>query len=231
MFTLSAKAMGIGDWVAKVHERTHRHRYSVIVPLVLVITLLAGWSALRGRYAQELFDALPNDPALGRYRALLNASGEGSRIVVGFRSANGTPMDDLTASADGFVEAMIARSELVESVFFRPDLAIAEQVVAEIYARLPLYADSALLQQFTTLDSAAVDRTVAAIRASLDQPGAELQLDGSLRDPFALCAPLIARLQSRGTKGMSLIDGRLFTADSTMAIVMPAYVTPALPSC
>jgi len=211
----------MGELVAWVYDHTKRGRWLWIVALVAVLGVSL-WSASRARFSQDLFDALPHERALDQYRALLDAAGSTGRMVVGFRAEGSTDIDSLSVSAERFVEAIRTDlPDLVDSVFFQPDPAIFQSAISDVLKNLPLYADSALLQQVASMDSLALQKVVADLRNELTRPGAELDAERMALDPLGLAAPVLARtMASAELAGVQLINGGLFSQDSSMAIVV-----------
>ena len=118
MFTRAARRAALmGHLIAWIYERTRRARW--VWPLLLAMPVgLALWSVSRARYGQDLFDALPREPELERYGALLRSTGQG-RGIAGF-SGEGVSLDSLSASADRFTEAVLRdRVDLVSGAFTR----------------------------------------------------------------------------------------------------------------
>ena len=221
-FTTDAALLrGMGELVAWIYDRTKRVRWLWVVALFAVVgvSLL---SASRARFSQDLFDALPHERALDGYRALLDAAGSSGRMVVGFRAEGTTDIDSLTVSAQRFVEVIRTDlPDLVDSVFFEPDPAGFQLAVSDVLKNLPLYADSARLQQVAGMDSLALQKVVADLRNELTRPGAELDAERMAMDPLGLAAPVLARtMASAELAGVQLINGGLFSQDSSMAIVV-----------
>lgn len=220
MFTRAARRAALmGHLIAWIYERTRRARW--VWPLLLAMPVgLALWSVSRARYGQDLFDALPREPELERYGALLRSTGQG-RVIAGF-SGEGVSLDSLSASADRFTEAVLRdRVDLVSGAFTRPDPAVFEQAAAAINARLPLYADPQVLGRVARMDSLAVDSSIGAVRDRLASFSGELDLESTLADPFGLAAPLMDRVMASGRMaGVTLLNGQLFTPDSSTAIVV-----------
>ncbi|MBX2973658.1 MAG: 1-acyl-sn-glycerol-3-phosphate acyltransferase [Flavobacteriales bacterium] len=208
----------MGRIIAGIYERTRGRRWLWALAAI-VVAALAVWSASRARFGTDLFDALPDDPAMQHYRALLEAGGAQGHIAVGFTGAGG--MDSTAASADRFVEAIRAHAGLVDSAFCRPDLAWADALMAGVDDRLPLLADAGRLAWLAGADSLRIDSAVAAVRTAIAAPGGEFGVERLLADPFGLAAPLRERMLATGTGGgPSVIDGVLFSADSTMAVAL-----------
>ncbi|MFZ1331361.1 MAG: hypothetical protein WAR83_04205, partial [Flavobacteriales bacterium] len=217
----------MGELVARVYDRTRRLRWIWVI-LVLAVIGSSLWSASRARFSEDLFDALPNERTLDNYRALLNASGSTGRIVVGFSGNDTVSMDSLSAHADRFVHLLkTGNGDLVDSVFFRPDPSSFQKAITEIRKNLPLYSDNDVLANVTQWDSVAFMNAFADLRNDLARPGAEMDADRIVLDPFGLSDPLIDHLLRSATiGGMAVIDGQLFSADSTMAVVvvMPSAI-------
>lgn len=211
----------MGELVAWIYDHTKRRRWLWVAALIAVVSVSL-WSASRARFSQDLFDTLPHEQALDRYRALLDAAGSTGRMVVGFRSEGPTDIDSLSASAERFVAAVKSDlPDLVDSVFFQPDPAVFQSAVSDVLENLPLYADSARLQQVAGLDSLALHKLVAGLRIDLTKPGAELDAERMTLDPLGLAVPVLARtMASAELAGVQLINGGLFSQDSSMAIVV-----------
>jgi len=211
----------MGELVAWIYDHTKRWRWLWVAAVVAVVGLSL-WSASRARFSQDLFDALPHEQALDRYRALLDAAGTSGRMVIGFRAEGSTDIDSLTASAERFVEAVRTDlPDLVDSVFFQPDPAVFQLAISDVLENLPLYADSARLQQVAGMDSLELHAVVADLRNELTRPGAELDAERMALDPLSLAAPVLARtMASAELAGVQLINGGLFSQDSSMAIVV-----------
>ena len=210
----------MGHLIAWLYLRTRRVRW--VWPFLLALPLgLALWSISGARYSQDLFDALPHEPELERYGALLRSTGQG-RVIAGFSGEPGVPLDSLSISADRFTERLLhAHPDLIASAFTRPDPDVFEDAVASIHAQLPVYADAQVLARVARMDSLAVDSAIGAVRNRLASFSGELELNNVLADPFGLSTPLIGRLMASGRMaGITLLNGQLFTPDSTVAIVV-----------
>jgi len=84
-----------------------------------------------------------------------------------------------------------------------------------------VYADAQVLARVARMDSLAVDSAIGAVRNRLASFSGELELNNVLADPFGLSTPLIGRLMASGRMaGITLLNGQLFTPDSTLAIVV-----------
>jgi len=211
----------MGELVARVYDRTKGLRW-IWVFLVLAVIAASLWSASRARFSEDLFDALPRERTLDNYRTLLDASGSTGRIVVGFSGNDTVSMDSLSAHADRSVHFLqTTNGDLVDSVFFRPDPTGFQTAVTEVRKNLPLYADSGVIATVAHWDSVALLNAFADLRNDLARPGAEMDADRIVLDPFGLSDPLIDRvMRSAILGGMAVIDGQLFTTDSAMAVVV-----------
>ncbi|HRD54024.1 MAG TPA: hypothetical protein PKY96_15395, partial [Flavobacteriales bacterium] len=179
------------------------------------------WSASQARFGTDLFDALPDDPTLRHYRVLLEQGGAQGPITVGF-FGEGAHRDSLIAAADRFVVLAQEDAEgVIDSVFCRPDAAMAEELLAGITDRIPLHADAQRLHWLAAADDRALDSAVAAVRTAIAAPGGEFDAERLLADPFGLTQPLRDRLLASVTDGSAaLIDGVLFSPDSSMAVAL-----------
>lgn len=210
----------MGGAAAAIYTRTRGRRW-VWALATFVVAAIAAWSASRARFGTDLFDALPDDPSLMRYRVLLAENGAQGPITVGF-FGEGAIRDSLISAADRFVSAAQADTTgTIDSVFCRPDAAWAEGVLAGILNNLPLHADPLRLQWLSSADEAALDSAIGAAKAALTAPGGEFEADRILADPFGLTQPLRDRLMAGISDGnAALIDGVLFSPDSSMAIAL-----------
>lgn len=217
MFTRQGQ---MGGAAAALYKRTHGRRWGWALVAVL-IAALAAWSASRARFGTDLFDALPDDPSLRHFRALLDQSGSRGPITVGF-FGEGSDRDSLIASADRFVAAAHAdRSGVIDSVFCRPDAAWADALLRTITDRIPIHADPARLRWLASADDAALDSALGVLRAALAAPGGEFDAELLLADPFGLTSSLRDRLTAgSATASALLIDGVLFSPDSSMAVAL-----------
>ena len=207
----------IGGAIAYVYARTKPVRWIWIMVLLVVV---AGsiWSASRARFATDLFEALPPDPGIRRYQALV-ATAVGERpVVVGFHG-NAT-IEELAAAADRFA-LDLADDPAIRTALTEPDPAFYEETKQALLERLPLYADPMLLEHVARMDDVALDSAFMDLRNSLAGLGAEMDVASLQYDPFGMVDPLMDRmLASADRAGMVLIDGRLFTPDSSMALVL-----------
>ncbi|MBK8227985.1 MAG: 1-acyl-sn-glycerol-3-phosphate acyltransferase [Flavobacteriales bacterium] len=189
--------------------------------LALLIAAVSAWSASRARFSTDLFDALPDDPSLRHYRVLLEQGGAQGPITVGF-FVDGADRDGLIAAADRFVAQVLEDPQgAVDSAFCRPDAALAEELLNGITHRIPLHADAQRLQWLAAADDRALDSAVKAVRNALAAPGGEFDAERLLHDPFGLTQPLRDRLLAGAFGGSAaLIDGVLFSPDSSMAVAL-----------
>lgn len=209
----------MGELVAAAYERTKRYRWIWVAVLVAAVAV-ASWSISRAQYSRDLFDALPADVELERYRGLLTAAGIGQgRIAVGFHGQ--APTDSLAVRARRFAEGILQRHpSAIDSVFWRPDPSTADAISNDLLDRMALYAAPDRIAALSALDSLGVDSLVRGLRSDLARPGAELLLMQRLQDPVGLVQPMIDRtLSGAATSGVILVDGQLFAQDSSMAFV------------
>ncbi len=216
MFTRKA----MGGAISGIYARTHGRRW-VWALLAMLVAAAAAWSASRARFSTDLFDALPDDPSLRHYRVLLEQGGAQGPITIGFFGV-GADRDSLVSAADRFVALAHENAEgLVDSVFCRPDAALAEELLTGITDRIPLHADAQRLRWLVAADDRALDSALAAVRNALAAPGGEFDAERLLTDPFGLTQPLRDRLLAVAFDGSAaLIDGVLFSPDSSMAVAL-----------
>ncbi|MFZ1694946.1 MAG: 1-acyl-sn-glycerol-3-phosphate acyltransferase [Flavobacteriales bacterium] len=203
-----------------MYARTHGKRWAWALA-AMAIAAVAIWSASRARFGTDLFDALPDDPSLRHYRVLLEQGGAQGPITVGF-FGEGAFRDSLISAADRFVELAQGDAEgVIDSVFCRPDAAMAEELLSGITDRIPLHADAERLQWLVAADDRALDSALARVRTAIAAPGGEFDAERMLADPFGLTQPLRDRLLASATDGSAaLIDGVLFSPDSSMAVAL-----------
>lgn len=203
-----------------MYARTHGKRWAWALA-ASAIAAAALWSASRARFGTDLFDALPDDPSLRHYRALLEQGGAHGPITIGF-FGDGAERGSLIAAADRFVGLAHGDAEgLIDSVFCRPDAAWADALLAGITDRVPLHADAQRLQWLVGADDRALDSTLATVRTAIAAPGGEFDAERMLADPFGLTQPLRDRLMASAADGSAaLIDGVLFSPDSSMALAL-----------
>lgn len=185
-------------------------------------TCSAAWLASGIKLEEDLFQALPQDEAMERYRSLLESSGNADRIAIGF-TADTLQLDSAFAAADRF-EAAVAAMELPAVVSSGPDLGQLDALIDGLLARLPVMADSAAIERFATSDSAALNGIVAKALNQLSSPSGMLSEPLVLGDPAGLLGNKLAVLKSLGgLGGLTVVDGRFVARDNRTVFIL---VTP-----
>ena len=192
--------------------------------------IAAGWVAGGLQLEEDLFQALPQDKVMQRYRALLEASGNANKIAVGFTadtsvmvSSSNHGLDSAFAAADRFVEHL-ERLGLPVSVATGPDMAQVEDLLTGYLERLPVMADSARLAALASSDSLALDSLVARAMDRLASPTGMMSEPLVLGDPAGLLGPRLGVLKGLGGMGGLGVDqGRYVASDGRTAFVL---VTP-----
>lgn len=206
---------------SRLHAALLRQRWLVFA-LVGGWTCLAAWLASGVKLEEDLFQALPQDETMERYRALLESSGNADRIAIGF-TGDTLQLDSAFAAADRF-EAAVTEAELPVTLSSGPDLGQVDRLIDGMLARLPAMADSIAVEQFAASDSAALNAIMAKALAQLSAPSGMLSEPLVLGDPAGLMGKKLGVLKSLGGMGgLTVVDGRFVARDNRTVFVL---VTP-----
>ncbi|MEO8067007.1 MAG: 1-acyl-sn-glycerol-3-phosphate acyltransferase [Flavobacteriales bacterium] len=200
------------------HAFALRNRWLVLTLTALWVAV-AGWLASGLKLEEDLFQALPQDKVIARYRALLQSSGNASKIAVGF-TADSLQLDSAFAAADRFVSRLEADGRPV-SIAVGPDMGQVEDLLNGYLERLPMMADSERTAAFAALDSAGVDSLVAKAMDKLASPTGMLSEPLVLGDPAGLLGPRLNVLKGLGGMGgLGVEGGRYVASDGRTAFVL-----------
>ncbi len=204
--------------VHKFHMGASRKRW-LVFGLAAVWVVLATWVASGLKLEEDLFQALPQDKVITRYRQLLESSGNADRIAVGF-TADSLQLDSAFAAADRFIERLV-RMELPVEISVGPDIGQVDELIDGMLARLPVMADSAAMVRLVSADSSAVDSLMTRAMDQLTSPMGAFSEALVLGDPAGLLRNKLHVLKGLGSMGgLSVVDGRFVARDGRTAFVL-----------
>jgi uncharacterized protein len=200
---------------------TSRRRW-LVFSLAAAWIVGAVWLTSGLKLEEDLFQALPQDKVITRYRALLEASGNADKIAVGF-TADSLQLDSAFAAADRFVVSMETGNRPV-SIAMGPDMGQVEDLLSGYLERLPIMADSARMAELAASDSLELDSMVAKAMDQLASPTGMVTEPMVLGDPAGLLGPRLGALKALGGMGgLRVEDGRFVASDNRTAFVL---ITP-----
>ena len=187
-----------------VYDRLSRNK-PLSIALLLVITALCVFSALRLDYKENIADFLPTDPEKERYTSVYNDLGNQGQITVIF-AADTTQFD-----GDEAIDAVIDAMDAFESHWKETDTA---QVVSDLQCRVDgsqvfdaidfIRENQALFlteSDYQRMDSLLADpdhvaTSMANITRTLSMPTAGFVVEGIKADPLNLYSPALQRLNA-----------------------------------
>lgn len=220
----------MGAGFSALYRMVRSRRWTLVV-LLAVWAVFVVFSLPRLRPVNDLFQALPADPQVQRFREVLGSAPGADRLMVGFTAREGTPVDSAIAASDRFVHA-VRQGPLADrlvQVDNTPDPQWFDAAVEVALADLPAFADTAALTRLTTLDDAGLDSLMNAVRARLLSPGGMVQERLVLGDPAHLLGGHLRALRARSDLGgVDGSSGVLLDRSGTTAVVL-LRPRPALP--
>lgn len=187
-----------------IYDRLSRNK-PLSIALLLVITALCVFSALRLDYKENIADFLPTDPEKERYTSVYNDLGNQGQITVIF-AADTTQFD-----GDEAIDAVIEAMDAFESQWRETDTA---QIVSDLQCRVDgsqvfdaidfIRENQALFlteSDYQRMDSLLADpdhvaTSMANIKRTLSMPTAGFVVEGIKADPLNLYSPALQRLNA-----------------------------------
>ncbi|MBP6697082.1 MAG: 1-acyl-sn-glycerol-3-phosphate acyltransferase [Flavobacteriales bacterium] len=197
---------------------------------IALLALWAGFVAIslpRLRMEEDLFEALPSDPVVDRFRELLGSTAGADRVIVGFSAAEGISLDSALAAADRFVQHWSVEEGTgpIEQVENGPDPALFDVLLTHSLAHLPLLADTIALRSLAVMDSAQVDSLVGKIHEALLAPSGMALEPLLMGDPAGTLTPFFRRMRSQADLGGIRADQGVYTdrtGRTAFVLVRPA---------
>ena len=202
-----------------VYDYLSKHK-AFSVALLLVITALCVFSALRLDYKENIADFLPTDPEKERYTSVYNDLGNQGQITVIFAA------DTTQLTGDEAIDAVIEAMDAFESHWRATDTA---QIVSDLQCRVDgsqvfdaidfIRENQALFlteSDYRRMDSLLanpdhVATSMANIKRTLSMPTAGFVVEGIKADPLNLYSPALQRLNALNpTQNYRMEDEYLF---------------------
>ena len=202
-----------------IYDYLSKHK-AFSIALLLVVTALCVFSALRLDYKENIADFLPTDPEKERYTSVYNDLGNQGQITVIFSA------DTTQLAGDDAIDAIMEAMDAFESHWKECDTA---QIVSDLQCRVDgsqvfdaidfirenqaLFLTEVDYQRMDSLlaDSEYVSTSMANIKRMLSMPTAGFVVDGVKADPLNLYSPALQRLNALNpTQNYRLEDEYLF---------------------
>ena len=202
-----------------IYDYLSKHK-ALSIALLLVITVLCVFSALRLDYKENIADFLPTDPEKERYTSVYNDLGNQGQITVIF-SADTTKLQGDEA-IDAMIEAMNAfeshwqdcdTAQIVSDLQCRVDGSQVFEAIDFIRENQALFLTESDYQRMDSLlaDPDHVATCMANIKRMLSMPTAGFVVEGIKADPLNLYSPALQRLNALNpTQNYRLEDEYLF---------------------
>lgn len=206
-----------------IYDRLSRNK-PLSIALLLVITALCVFSALRLDYKENIADFLPTDPEKERYTSVYNDLGNQGQITVIFAA------DTTQLTGDEAIDAVMDAMDAFESHWKETDTA---QVVSDLQCRVDgsqvfdaidfIRENQALFlteSDYQRMDSLLADpdhvaTSMANIKRTLSMPTAGFVVEGIKADPLNLYSPALQRLNALNpTQNYRMEDEYLFNESS-----------------
>ena len=180
-----------------IYDRLSKNK-PLSIALLLVITALCVFSALRLDYKENIADFLPTDPEKERYTSVYNDLGNQGQITVIF--AVDTTKIDNDEAIDAVIEAMDAfeshwkecdTAQMVSDLQCRVDGSQVFDAIDFIRENQALFLTESDNQRMDSLlaDPDYVSNSMANIKRTLSMPTAGFIVDGIKADPLNLYSP------------------------------------------
>ena len=202
-----------------IYDYLSKHK-AFSIALLLVVTALCVFSALRLDYKENIADFLPTDPEKERYTSVYNDLGNQGQITVIFTA------DTTQLAGDEAIDAIMEAMDAFESHWKATDTA---QIVNDLQCRVDgsqvfdaidfirenqaLFLTEADYQRMDSLlaDPEHVATSMANIKRTLSMPTAGFVVEGIKADPLNLYSPALQRLNALNpTQNYRLEDEYLF---------------------
>ena len=190
------------------------------IALLLVVTALCVFSALRLDYKENIADFLPTDPEKERYTSVYNDLGNQGQITVIFDAdttqlAGDEAMDAIMEAMDAFESHWKATdtAQIVSDLQCRVDGSQVFDAIDFIRENQALFLTENDYQRMDSLlaDPEYVATSMANIKRMLSMPTAGFVVEGIKTDPLNLYSPALQRLNALNpTQNYRLEDEYLF---------------------
>jgi len=202
-----------------IYDRLSKNR-PLSIALLLVITALCVFSALRLDYKENIADFLPTDPEKERYTSVYNDLSDQGQITVIFSADTTKLTDDETLDAlmdamDGFETHWKATdtASLVGNLQCKVDGSQVFDAMDFIRENPPLFLTEDDYRRMDSLLAAPdyVATCMGNVKRMLSMPTASFVVDGVKADPLNLYSPALQRLNALNpTQGYRMEDEYLF---------------------
>ena len=187
-----------------IYDRLSKNK-PLSIALLLVITALCVFSALRLDYKEDIADFLPTDPEKERYTSVYNDLSDQGQITVIFSADTNQLVDN--EAVDAIIEAMDAfeshwkecdTAHLVSDLQCRVDGSQVFDAIDFIRENQALFLTEDDYQRMDSLlaDPDHVSTSMANIKRTLSMPTAGFVVDGIKADPLGLYSPSLQRLNA-----------------------------------
>ena len=202
-----------------IYDRLSKNK-PLSIALLLVITALCVFSALRLDYKENIADFLPTDPEKERYTSVYNDLGNQGQITVIFSADTTKLIGD--EAIDAVIEAMDAfeshwkacdTTQMVSDLQCRVDGSQVFDAIDFIRENQALFLTESDYHRMDSLLAAAdyVATSMANIKRTLSMPTAGFVVDGIKADPLNLYSPSLQRLNALNpTQNYRMEDEYLF---------------------
>ena len=211
-----------------IYDRLSRNK-PLAIALLLVITALCVFSALRLDYKENIADFLPTDPEKERYTSVYNDLSDQGQITVIF-SADTTAVRDDDA-LDALMDAMDDfethwkdndTANLISNMQCKVDGTLVFDAIDFIRENPPLFLTAADYQRMDSLlaEPDYVATCMTNIKRMLSMPTVSMVVDGVKADPLNLYSPALQRLNALNpTQGYRMEDEYLFNEQGDKSFV------------
>ena len=211
-----------------VYDYLSKHK-AFSIALLLVVTALCVFSALRLDYKENIADFLPTDPEKERYTSVYNDMSDQGQITVIF-SAD-TNLFDNDEAIDAIMDAMDAfeshwkecdTAQIVSDLQCRVDGSEVFDAMDFIRENQALFLTEADYRRMDLLlaDPDHVSTSMANIKRMLSMPTAGFVVEGIKADPLNLYSPALQRLNALNpTQNYRLEDEYLFNESGDKGFV------------
>ena len=202
-----------------IYDRLSKNK-PLSIALLLVITALCVFSALRLDYKENIADFLPTDPEKERYTSVYNDLGNQGQITVIFSADTTKLIGD--EAIDAVIEAMDAfeshwkacdTTQMVSDLQCRVDGSQVFDAIDFIRENQALFLTESDYQRMDSLlaNPDYVATSMANIKRMLSMPTAGFVVDGIKADPLNLYSPSLQRLNALNpTQNYRMEDEYLF---------------------
>ena len=202
-----------------IYDRLSKNK-PLSIALLLVITALCVFSALRLDYKENIADFLPTDPEKERYTSVYNDMSDQGQVTIIFSAdttqlAGDEALDALMDAMDAFEQQWqeCDTAQLVSNLQCRVDGSQVFDAMDFIRENQPLFLTESDYHRMDSLlaNPDHVANSMANIKRVLSMPTAGFVVDGIKADPLNLYSPTLQRLNMLNpTQGYRMEDEYLF---------------------